>query len=201
MLPHTMQAAIYPGNVLSLHMKKPPGFKYKSGMYLFVKCPDVSPFEWYHSILAAYMNQDTVHPRFLQLMMVLQASVLHHFCTWRWLPERAYPHARWLDIWTQELVREGQFRQLNCKCLFTIKHRRVEQMWTIQEWIIRKIHIHTVLRGTSYFQEGYPFETWNYSCGRLYDRRHQVSSFNYLAAQNSVSFEYRLLISSLLCLL
>jgi hypothetical protein len=41
-----MQAAIYPGNVLSLHMKKPPGFKYKSGMYLFVKCPDVSPFEW-----------------------------------------------------------------------------------------------------------------------------------------------------------
>ena len=60
-----MQAAIYPGNVPSLHMKKPPGFKYKSGMYLFVKCPDVSPFEWYYSILAAYMNQDTVHPRFL----------------------------------------------------------------------------------------------------------------------------------------
>ncbi|URD77399.1 respiratory burst oxidase [Musa troglodytarum] len=28
-------AAIYPGNVLSIHMKKPPGFKYKSGMYLF----------------------------------------------------------------------------------------------------------------------------------------------------------------------
>lgn len=28
-------------------MKKPSGFKYKSGMYLFVKCPDVSPFEWY----------------------------------------------------------------------------------------------------------------------------------------------------------
>lgn len=41
-----MQASIYPGNVLSIQMKKPPGFKYKSGMYLFVKCPDVSPFEW-----------------------------------------------------------------------------------------------------------------------------------------------------------
>jgi hypothetical protein len=40
------QAAIYPGNVLSIHMKKPTSFKYKSGMYLFVKCPDVSPFEW-----------------------------------------------------------------------------------------------------------------------------------------------------------
>jgi hypothetical protein len=58
MLSRIMQAAIYPGNVLSLHMKKPPGFKYKSGMYLFVKCPDVSPFEWYHFMLAAHMNQD-----------------------------------------------------------------------------------------------------------------------------------------------
>ncbi|XP_068664729.1 putative respiratory burst oxidase homolog protein H [Aristolochia californica] len=42
-----IKAAIYPGNVLSLHMSKPPGFKYRSGMYLFVKCPDISPFEWH----------------------------------------------------------------------------------------------------------------------------------------------------------
>ncbi|XP_074560640.1 putative respiratory burst oxidase homolog protein H isoform X2 [Curcuma longa] len=42
-----VKAAIYPGNVLSIHMKKPPGFSYKSGMYLFIKCPDVSPFEWH----------------------------------------------------------------------------------------------------------------------------------------------------------
>ncbi|KAJ3703261.1 hypothetical protein LUZ61_006966 [Rhynchospora tenuis] len=42
-----IKAAIYPGNVLSIHMKKPPSFKYKSGMYMFVKCPDVSPFEWH----------------------------------------------------------------------------------------------------------------------------------------------------------
>ncbi|CAL9769483.1 unnamed protein product [Musa acuminata subsp. burmannicoides] len=42
-----VKAAIYPGNVLSIHMRKPPGFRYKSGMYLFVKCPDVSPFEWH----------------------------------------------------------------------------------------------------------------------------------------------------------
>ncbi|URD72490.1 respiratory burst oxidase [Musa troglodytarum] len=27
--------------------KAPPGFKYKSGMYLFIKYPDVSPFEWH----------------------------------------------------------------------------------------------------------------------------------------------------------
>ncbi|XP_065049511.1 respiratory burst oxidase homolog protein B-like [Musa acuminata AAA Group] len=42
-----IKAAIYPGNVLSIHVKKPPGFKCKSGMYLFIKYPDVTPFEWH----------------------------------------------------------------------------------------------------------------------------------------------------------
>lgn len=42
----TLQAIIYTGNVLALYMSKPPGFRYKSGMYLFVKCPDISSFEW-----------------------------------------------------------------------------------------------------------------------------------------------------------
>jgi len=40
------QAIIYTGNVLALYMSKPQGFKYKSGMYLFLKCPDISSFEW-----------------------------------------------------------------------------------------------------------------------------------------------------------
>lgn len=40
------QVAIYPGNVLTLQMSKPPGFRYKSGQYMFVQCPAVSPFEW-----------------------------------------------------------------------------------------------------------------------------------------------------------
>ncbi|CAM6117656.1 unnamed protein product [Calypogeia fissa] len=42
-----VKAAIYPGNVLSLHFAKPSNFKYKSGMYMFLKCPDISPFEWH----------------------------------------------------------------------------------------------------------------------------------------------------------
>ncbi|KAL3829155.1 hypothetical protein ACJIZ3_017957 [Penstemon smallii] len=42
-----IKAVIYTGNVLALYMSKPPGFKYKSGMYLFVKCPDISGFEWH----------------------------------------------------------------------------------------------------------------------------------------------------------
>ncbi|KAH7283644.1 hypothetical protein KP509_34G017700 [Ceratopteris richardii] len=42
-----MKVAVYPGNVLTLHMNKPQGFKYKSGQYVFLQCPDISPFEWH----------------------------------------------------------------------------------------------------------------------------------------------------------
>lgn len=41
-----MQASIYPGKVLSLKLQKPEGFKYHSGMYIFIQCPHISPFEW-----------------------------------------------------------------------------------------------------------------------------------------------------------
>nr|TKS13391.1 ferric reductase-like transmembrane component family protein [Populus alba] len=42
-----IKAVIYTGNVLALYMSKPPGFKYESGMYLFIKSPDLSSFEWH----------------------------------------------------------------------------------------------------------------------------------------------------------
>ncbi|KAG0540039.1 hypothetical protein BDA96_03G374400 [Sorghum bicolor] len=62
-----VRAAIYPGNVLSIHMKKPQGFKYKSGMYLFVKCPEVSPFEWHPFSITSAPGDDylSVHIRTL----------------------------------------------------------------------------------------------------------------------------------------
>ena len=101
-----IQAAIYPGNVLSIYMKKPPSFKYKSGMYLFVKCPDVSPFEWYKCsvVIIQGMTLLKLSPKICQIM---QASLLHHFSAWRWLLERSYPYIRWLDVRTQESVWEG----------------------------------------------------------------------------------------------
>ncbi|KAK8604697.1 hypothetical protein V6N13_099628 [Hibiscus sabdariffa] len=40
------KVAVYPGNVLALHMSRPHGFRYKSGQYMFVNCAAVSPFEW-----------------------------------------------------------------------------------------------------------------------------------------------------------
>ncbi|XP_031100445.1 respiratory burst oxidase homolog protein C-like [Ipomoea triloba] len=42
-----LKAVIYPGNVLTLHMSKPQGFRYKSGQYMFVNCAVISPFEWH----------------------------------------------------------------------------------------------------------------------------------------------------------
>ncbi|GAB2224656.1 hypothetical protein Drorol1_Dr00005421 [Drosera rotundifolia] len=42
-----LKVAIYPGNVLTLKMSKPAQFHYKSGQYMFVQCPTVSPFEWH----------------------------------------------------------------------------------------------------------------------------------------------------------
>ncbi|CAA2935206.1 respiratory burst oxidase homolog C [Olea europaea subsp. europaea] len=42
-----LKVAVYPGNVLVLHMSKPQDFKYESGQYIFVNCATVSPFEWH----------------------------------------------------------------------------------------------------------------------------------------------------------
>ncbi|KAL5551978.1 hypothetical protein UlMin_002154 [Ulmus minor] len=60
-----LKVAIYPGNVLTLQMSKPPQFKYKSGQYMFVQCPAVSPFEWHPFSITSAPDDDylSVHIR------------------------------------------------------------------------------------------------------------------------------------------
>ncbi|KAA8534741.1 hypothetical protein F0562_029817 [Nyssa sinensis] len=41
-----LKVSVLPGDVFSLVMSKPNGFKYKSGQYIFLQCPSISPFEW-----------------------------------------------------------------------------------------------------------------------------------------------------------
>ncbi|KAK8605022.1 hypothetical protein V6N13_082481 [Hibiscus sabdariffa] len=53
-----IKAVIYTGNVLALYMTKPLGFEYLSGMYLFVKCPDVSSFEWHPFSITSAPSDD-----------------------------------------------------------------------------------------------------------------------------------------------
>ncbi|XP_014508795.1 respiratory burst oxidase homolog protein A [Vigna radiata var. radiata] len=59
------KVAIYPGNVLTLQMSKPPQFRYKSGQYMFVQCPAVSPFEWHPFSITSAPGDDylSVHIR------------------------------------------------------------------------------------------------------------------------------------------
>lgn len=44
----SMRGSNIHGTVLAPYMAKPPGWKYQSGMYLFVKCPDLSLFSDYY---------------------------------------------------------------------------------------------------------------------------------------------------------
>ncbi|KAL5697442.1 NAD(P)H oxidase (H2O2-forming) [Ranunculus cassubicifolius] len=62
-----IRAVIYKGNVLALYMTKPQGFKYMSGMYLFVKCPNISPYEWHPFSITSAPGDDylSVHIRTL----------------------------------------------------------------------------------------------------------------------------------------
>ncbi|KAF5181590.1 Respiratory burst oxidase-like protein [Thalictrum thalictroides] len=62
-----IKAIIYKGNVLALYMTKPPGFKYMSGMYLFIKCPNISPYEWHPFSITSAPGDDylSVHIRTL----------------------------------------------------------------------------------------------------------------------------------------
>ncbi|KAJ4979313.1 hypothetical protein NE237_010093 [Protea cynaroides] len=60
-----IKAVVYTGNVLALYMSKPQGFKYKSGMYIFVKCPNISSFEWHPFSITSAPGDDylSVHIR------------------------------------------------------------------------------------------------------------------------------------------
>ncbi|XP_019188850.1 PREDICTED: respiratory burst oxidase homolog protein C-like [Ipomoea nil] len=62
-----LKVAVYHGNVLTLQMSKPQGFRYKSGQYMFVNCAAVSPFEWHPFSITSAPGDDylSVHIRTL----------------------------------------------------------------------------------------------------------------------------------------
>ncbi|KAL0694879.1 hypothetical protein Bca4012_062059 [Brassica carinata] len=59
--------SMLPGEVLSIIMSKPPGFKYKSGQYIFLQCPTISRFEWHPFSITSAPGDDqlSVHIRTL----------------------------------------------------------------------------------------------------------------------------------------
>ncbi|KAF2316857.1 hypothetical protein GH714_042198 [Hevea brasiliensis] len=62
-----LKVAVYPGNVLALHMSRPQGFRYTSGQYIFVNCSAVSPFQWHPFSITSAPGDDylSIHIRTL----------------------------------------------------------------------------------------------------------------------------------------
>ncbi|XAR52625.1 NAD(P)H oxidase [Bertholletia excelsa] len=62
-----LKVAVYPGNVMALHMSKPQGFKYTSGQYILVNCSAVSPFQWHPFSITSAPGDDylSIHIRTL----------------------------------------------------------------------------------------------------------------------------------------
>lgn len=60
-----LKVSVLPGNVLSLILSKPQGFKYKSGQYIFLQCPAISSFEWHPFSITSAPGDDylSVHIR------------------------------------------------------------------------------------------------------------------------------------------
>jgi respiratory burst oxidase len=52
------KVAVYPGHVIAIYMHKPHNFKYKSGQYMFVNCPPLSPFEWHPFTITSAPGED-----------------------------------------------------------------------------------------------------------------------------------------------
>ncbi|XP_050384097.1 respiratory burst oxidase homolog protein B [Argentina anserina] len=62
-----LKVAVYPGNVLALHMSKPQGLKYTSGQYIYINCSVISPFQWHPFSITSAPGDDylSVHIRTL----------------------------------------------------------------------------------------------------------------------------------------
>ncbi|KAI3445360.1 hypothetical protein Pfo_002025 [Paulownia fortunei] len=60
-----LRVSVYPGNVMSLHMSKPQGFRYTSGQYIFVNCSAISPFQWHPFSITSAPGDDylSIHIR------------------------------------------------------------------------------------------------------------------------------------------
>lgn len=74
-----MKVAVYPENVLAIHMTKPQGFSYQSGQYMLLNCAAVSPFEWY----AFDMNKNALHEivpsQYLHITLIEETCSIHCF--------------------------------------------------------------------------------------------------------------------------
>ena len=94
------QVCLLPGNVLTITMSKPCGFRYRSGQYIFLQCPTISPLkEWYAWL---FIHQ----PPMLPISLTFCTLARHPFSITS-APGDDYisVHIQTRGDWTQELKR------------------------------------------------------------------------------------------------
>ncbi|CAI0548558.1 unnamed protein product [Linum tenue] len=106
-----IKAVIYSGNVLALYMTKPMGFKYKSGMYIFVKCPNISSFEWHPFSITSAPDDDylSVHIRTLGDWTREMKSIFAKVCE---PPQQAKPRAMNLMRMETRTVSDSNYEEI-----------------------------------------------------------------------------------------
>lgn len=102
------QVCLLPGNVLTITMSKPYGFRYRSGQYIFLQCPTISPFEWFVQLS---INSPVLIELLTAYSTVIQV-LIHCVCFRHPFSITSAPGDDYLSVhirtngdWTQELKR------------------------------------------------------------------------------------------------
>lgn len=100
------QVCLLPGNVLTITMSKPYGFRYRSGQYIFLQCPTISPFEWYAWLFICLVVPSPL-PLFVTFISDTVSSHGRHPFSITSAPGDDYisVHIQTRGDWTQELKR------------------------------------------------------------------------------------------------
>ena len=70
---------ILPSNVVSLIIKRPPGFNFEPGQYILINIPDIAVFEWHPFTISSAPEQDDVISLHIRVAGYWTRQVYNHF--------------------------------------------------------------------------------------------------------------------------
>ena len=70
---------ILPSNVVSLIIKRPPGFHFEPGQYILINIPDIAVFEWHPFTISSAPEQDDVISLHIRVAGHWTRQVYNHF--------------------------------------------------------------------------------------------------------------------------
>lgn len=107
-------------------MSKPNGFKYKSGQYIFLQCPKISPFEWWVTECdsSSQVYYQSYRHEQIQIKYLLDIYFRHPFSITSAPGDDCLSvHIRTVGDWTQELKHlltkeDDKLPSVNCQATF-----------------------------------------------------------------------------------